>query len=110
MFIFHFALVDSEPGANVFQEQKPRAVCVGLVFSQKWGRGKKALLPQAYVDIQSSAGVYTGCSSAAWLLLWSLLQQLASKEERRKKKSPGEHSLSVRSENVNTGQERFFSC
>lgn len=69
MFIFHFALVDSEPGANVFQEQKPRAVYVGSVFSQKWGHGKKAPFPQAYVDIQNSARVYTGCSSAAWLPL-----------------------------------------
>ena len=69
MFIFHFALVDSEPGANVFQEQKLRAVYVGLVFSQKWGCGKKAPLPQAYADIQNSAGVYMACSSAAWWLL-----------------------------------------
>ena len=110
MLIFHFALVDSKPGANVFQEQKPRAVYVGLEFSQKWGHGKKAPFPQAYVDTQSSAGVYMGCSSAAQLLLWSLSQQLASKEERRKRKSSVEHSLSVRSESVNRGQERYFSC
>lgn len=110
MFIFHLALVDSEPGANVFQAKKPRAVCVGLVFSQKWGHGKKVPFPRADVDIENSARVYTRGSSAAWLLLWSLLQQLASKEERSKTKSLVEHSLSVRSESVNAGQERLFSC
>lgn len=67
MFIFHFALVDSEPGANVFQEQKPRAVCVGLVFSQKWGRGKKALLPRlmwiyrAQPEFTRAAALLPGC-------------------------------------------------
>lgn len=40
-----------------FRGQKPRAVYVTLVQSQKQGRGKKVLLSQAYVDIQNSARV-----------------------------------------------------
>lgn len=50
----------------MFQEQQPRVVYVGFVFSQKWGGGKKTPLPPAGADIQNLAGVYMGSSSAAW--------------------------------------------
>lgn len=91
----------------MFQEQKPRVIYVGLVFSQNWGRGKKVSLPPAGADVQNSAGVHTGCSSAAWLLLWSLLQKINIKKgKEKKKKSPGDHSLS--SENVDRPRKIFL--
>lgn len=75
-----------------------------------WEEGAASSGLCGYTEFSQSLHGLPLCCLVAAMVSITMISVKRGKKGKKKKKSPREHSLSVRSENVNTGQGSFFSC
>lgn len=113
MFIFHFALIGSEPVTNMFQGAETKG-CLrhfsAISEAGAWEEGAAFSGLCGYTEFSQSLDGLQFCCLVAAMVSIIMISVKRGKGKEKKKKKPKGHSLSVRSENVNTGQGSFFSC